>query len=81
MRIRTTAHFDRSYGKAPKVIQQAFDKQVTLLLRNLRHPSLQCKKYDEAKDCWQARVTRDWRFYFTIADDIYILQDITRHPK
>jgi hypothetical protein len=42
---------------------------------------LRAKKYDEGKDRWQARVTRDWRFYFLIEGDTYILQDITRHPK
>jgi len=51
------------------------------LLQNLRHPSLRAKKYDEAKDRWQARVTKDWRFYFFIHDNVYVLQDITRHPK
>ena len=35
---------------------------------------------NEAEDKWQARVTRDWRFYFTIEGDTYIL-DIIRHPK
>ncbi len=32
-------------------------------------PGLHSKKYDEARDIWQARVTRDWRFYFTIEGD------------
>ena len=36
---------------------------------------------DERRGLWQARVTLDWRFYFLIEDDIYVLQDITRHPK
>ena len=81
MRIRRTSHFVRSYNKAPKEIQQAFDKQALLLLQNLRHPSLLAKKYDDGKDRWQARVTRDWRFYFTIEGDTYVLQDIVRHPK
>jgi mRNA-degrading endonuclease RelE of RelBE toxin-antitoxin system len=81
MRIRRTSHFVRSYDKAPKEIQQVFDKQALLLLENLRHPSLHAKKYDEGKDRWQARVTRDWRFYFKIEGDTYVLQDITRHPK
>ena len=31
-------------------IQKAFDKQVWLLVENLRHPSLRAKKYDEAND-------------------------------
>jgi mRNA-degrading endonuclease RelE of RelBE toxin-antitoxin system len=81
MRLRWTSHFARAYGKAPKEIQAAFDKQALLLLQNLQHPSLRAKKYDEGKDRWQARVTRDWRFYFLVQDDAYILQDITRHPK
>jgi hypothetical protein len=82
MKIRRTKHFDRSYSKAPNEIQQAFDKQALLLLQNLRHPSLlRAKKYDEGRDRRQARVTLDWRFYFLIDDDIYVLQDITRHPK
>ncbi len=81
MRIRRTAHFERSYNKAPIEIQQAMDKQIVLLLENLRHPSLHAKKYDEGKDRWQARVTKGWRFYFMIEGDTYMLQDIIRHPK
>ena len=81
MRLRWTSHFTRAYVKAPNEIQAAFDKQSLLLLQNLRHPSLRAKKYDEGKDRWQARVTKDWRFYFFIQDDTYLLQDITRHPK
>jgi len=51
------------------------------LLTNLLHPSLHAKKYDEAKDLWQARVNKDWRFYFTIADDTYRIEKIIPHPK
>jgi len=39
-------------------VRKAFEKQTGLLVQNLRHPSLQAKKYDEAQDLWQARVTR-----------------------
>ena len=81
MRLLFTAHFLRAYNKAPEEIQQAFDKQSPLLLENLRHPSLRAKKYDEGEDKWQARVTGDWRFYFRIVDDAYILTDIIPHPK
>jgi hypothetical protein len=81
MNIRRTTHFDRAYGKAPADIQAAFGKQVALLLQDLRHPSLHAKKYDEGQDRWQARVTRDWRFYFRIEEDTYILLDIISHPK
>jgi plasmid maintenance system killer protein len=52
-----------------------------LLLQNLYHPSLHAKKYDESRGLWQARVNKDWRFYFLIQDDAYYLVDIMRHPK
>ena len=81
MKLRRTSHFERSYNKAPKEIQTAFDKQAALLIQNIRHPSLRAKKYNEAEDKWQARLTRDWRFYFTIEDDIYTLTEIRHHPK
>ncbi len=81
MNIRRTAHFDRAYSKAPADIHAAFGKQVSLLLQDLRHPSLHAKKYDEGRDRWQACLTRDWRFYFPIEDDTYVLLDIVPHPK
>jgi hypothetical protein len=39
------------------------------------------KKYNEALDLWQARVNRDWRFYFTIEGEVYHLHEIVKHPK
>ena len=50
-------------------------------MQNLHHPSLRAKKYDETKDRWQARVNRNWRFYFIIEDDVYVILDIVPHPK
>ena len=81
MRVRYSKRFIKSLENAPLSVQQAFNKQVRLLLDNLRHPSLQAKKYDKVNDIWQARVTRDWRFYFAIDGDTYRLHDIIPHPK
>ena len=78
---RRTSRFDRDFSEAPPAIQRAFEKQLGYLLRDLRHPSLRAKKYDAARGIWQARVTRDWRFYFTISDDTYTLLTIRTHPK
>lgn len=66
---------------APQGVRRAFYKQLRFLVRNLQHPSLRAKKYDETQDIWQARVTHDWRFYFTIDGDTYRIQNITSHPK
>ncbi len=81
MIARRSRRFDRDYAEAPKEIQAALDKQVALLLHDLRHPSLRAKKYDEGKDLWQARVTGSWRFYFTITGDTYYLVRLRNHPK
>jgi hypothetical protein len=81
MRPQFSERFVRSYDSAPAEIQRAFDRKLLLLIENLRHPSLRAKKYDETYGLWQARVTRGWRFYFTIDGDVYRLHDITAHPK
>lgn len=81
MNAHYTQRFLKSYAKAPREVQKAFDKQVSLLLADSRHPSLHTKKYDEASGLWQARVNRNWRFYFTIEENTYHLIEITPHPK
>jgi mRNA-degrading endonuclease RelE of RelBE toxin-antitoxin system len=71
----------RSLRDAPPVVQKAFKKQLRFLVRDLRHPSLRAKKYDEGRDLWQARVNDDWRFYFKMFDDTYRIEDVVPHPK
>ena len=39
------------------------------------------RRYDETAGIWQARVNRDWRFYFLILDDIYRILKLIPHPK
>ena len=81
MKLLRSTHFERNYARAPQQIQRAFDKQSALLLQSLHDPSLRAKKYDERRNLWQARVNRDWRFYFLIQNDGYLIVDIIPHPK
>jgi len=81
MRAVYAKRFVEGYASAPLHVQRAVDRRVALLLENLRHPSLRAKKYDEARDIWQARVDGGWRFYFRIEGDTYILETIRPHPK
>ena len=81
MKLLFSPRFLKQYRDAPLQVQKAFDKQAKLLVQDLRHPSLHAKKYDESRDIWQARVTRDWRFYFTVERDTYHLHTIIPHPK
>jgi len=70
-----------SLRDAPRNVRRAFFKQIKFLAVNLHHPSLRAKKYDETHGIWQARVNKDWRFYFVIATDTYIVLDVIPHPK
>ena len=81
MKLFYTDRFRRSYASAPPNIQRAFDRRAALLVRDLRHPSLRAKKYDETRGIWQARVNGGWRFYFMIEGDTYSLLSIIPHPK
>jgi plasmid maintenance system killer protein len=81
MRAVLTEPFADSLIEAPPEIQKLFGKQLAQLLRDIRHPSLRAKKYDERRDLWQARINNDWRFYFTIEGDAYVLRGLTPHPK
>ena len=62
MRVLLAETFASQLAVAPPDIQRAFGKQLGQLLRDLRHPSLRAKTYDEARDLWQARVDGGWRF-------------------
>ncbi|MGA3024318.1 MAG: hypothetical protein ABSF98_06080 [Bryobacteraceae bacterium] len=79
------ADYSRRAGKTlrtlPPDVRKALFKQVRFLQQDLHHPSLHAKKYDEGQDLWQARVNKDWRFYFHIENDIYYIVDIIPHPK
>lgn len=81
MDIRHSDYFQKQYARAPESIKKALRKQIGFLVINLLHPSLHAKKYSEENDIWQARVTRDWRFYFSVEAGTYTLHDITPHPK
>jgi mRNA interferase RelE/StbE len=81
MKRQLTAVAVKDYISAPPAVQKAFDKQVKRLVENFRHPSLRAKKYDEARNIWQAHVNRDWRFYFAITGDTYLILNIIPHPK
>jgi mRNA-degrading endonuclease RelE of RelBE toxin-antitoxin system len=81
MTFRLTDKAVRDYNTLPPVLQARVDKQLALLLQNLRHPSLRAKKYDETRDIWQGRVNQAYRFYFQILGDTYEILAIIPHPK
>jgi len=80
MKAFFTPHFHQSYQKLPEEVKKVFIKQLHYLLKDLRHPSLRAKKYDEMQDIWQARVTKSYRFYFEQSEkQIYLFSDRKRN--
>jgi plasmid maintenance system killer protein len=81
MDVQHTVASSRAFVEAPRAVQKAFLKQVAFLKQNPHHPSLRAKKYGGAENLWQARVNQDWRFYFQIIGDTYLITNIIPHPK
>ena len=81
MKAIFTDPFSRELRKLTPGVQKKFEKQLQFLLKNLKHPSLRAKKYDEAEDVWQARISGNYRFYFRIHGDCYKIIAIIKHPK
>ncbi|HEY4496518.1 MAG TPA: hypothetical protein VJC04_04185 [Candidatus Paceibacterota bacterium] len=79
MKYITTKHFDREFAKMPQVVRKAFSERIVFLVENFRHPSLRAKKYDEATDVWQIRITKNIRMFFRIEGDTYQLLNIRKH--
>ena len=81
MNVHLSQRAIEQLADAPLPVQKAFIKQINFLVRDLNHPGLRAKKYDEADDIWQARINDDWRFYFKIGGDTYRIGELRPHPK
>ena len=81
MKLPFMAKADKDYARMPAAIRKTLEKQLRFLLENRGHSSLHAKKYSEALNVWQRRVTRDWRFYFLIEGDEYGILSFNPHPK
>jgi mRNA interferase RelE/StbE len=64
--IDRTDSFLKDYGNLPKDIQERVEKAISLLVDNLRHPSLRARKIQSAKGIWEASVTMSYRMTFKI---------------
>ena len=80
MKLKYSSHFKRNYKFLPINIRKKFQKQVDYFLVDFNYPSLCVKKYNKEKNIWQARVDKNYRFYFLIEKDVCFLLDIRSHP-
>lgn len=81
MELFLSSSFEKDYKKLPRSIQEQCDEQLFVLLKNPHHPSLRTSKIQGFKNIWEGRVTKDYRFTFQIAKEIYIIRRVGKHDE
>jgi len=76
-----TKKFIKTYRKLSPPIRKKVDKQISLLTKNLRHPSIRTKKLQGYDDVWEGRVDRSYRFVFSIETNTIILLRVGPHDE
>lgn len=78
MKIRRTNSFLKDYKSLPENIQSRVDKQLNLLLKDSRHPSLRLKKL-KGTNIFEVRVTKGHRLTFGYHEGILELRRVGTH--
>jgi len=73
--------FKKLFKKLPEAIRNKFAKQIILLEKDIRHPSLHSKKMQGYPDIWEARVDYQYRFTFNWQSDVIVLRVIGKHEE
>jgi len=79
MQLIQTTHLERDYQKLPASIQKRTDEKLKLLVQNVSHPSLRVKRVQKYKGVFEGSITRDYRFFFQITTEGYILLRAGKH--
>jgi mRNA interferase RelE/StbE len=86
MKALRTEPFKRDFQRLPDAIKRRTEAALRLLLSNPHHPSLRVKKVRGEimkgfSNIFEARITRDYRFFFLIETEAYILLRCGRHEE
>lgn len=64
--IERTDSFLNDYAHLPREIQERTEKAISLLVNDIRHPSLKARKIKGVKEIWEARITLNCRLTFRV---------------
>ncbi|MBU2026343.1 MAG: hypothetical protein AABZ85_07775 [Thermodesulfobacteriota bacterium] len=79
MNIHLAASFKKDYQQLPAGVQQLFDRKLSILVQNIRHPSLRIKKMKGFENRWEGSINMFYRFTFEMHDDYFLLRRIGPH--
>jgi len=77
--FRFTSRFRKEYRNLPKEIQDAFDQKLTLLVHDMKHPSLRIKRIQGTRTRWEGSITMKYRFTFEFDEGISVFRAIGTH--
>lgn len=80
-KVKVTASFKKDYDSLPQSIQKKAKKVIGFLKKDFRYPLIRAKKIKGARDTWEGRVNRFYRFTFRIEEDIVYLRHIGSHNR
>lgn len=81
-KIKFTRRFLKLFARLPAPVQEKVKKQIRLLAKNPRHPSLQTKPIQGAPGIYEARVDLDYRMtYEREAGDTLALRVVGKHDE
>jgi mRNA-degrading endonuclease RelE of RelBE toxin-antitoxin system len=78
MKVVLSKKFIQEYKKLPETLRVKVDRQLRLLKKDIRHPSLQAKKMKKFA-IWEARIDYHYRATFEIADDKITMRRVGTH--
>ena len=78
MIIRRTDAFLRDYRTLPVAIRESVDKQLRLLFKDFRHPSLRLKKL-KGTDRFEIRISQGYRLTLRLDQGVMELRRVGTH--
>ena len=78
MKIRRTNAFLKDYRKLPEHLRLRVDKQLSLLIQNPRHPSLELKKL-KGTDRYEIRISKGYRMTLGHNENVLELRRVGTH--
>jgi len=79
MNVFHTKRFQKDYQKITKDLQEKIDEKLAIFITNSHHPSLRIKKLEGRENIWEGRISKNYRFTFSILGDTFILRRIGSH--
>jgi len=81
LKIKAYKRFQKAYKSLPKEVQKKIDKQIELLSKDFKHPSLYTKKIKGTEGLWEIRLDIHHRLTFEVIDDTIFLRVYSAHQN